>query len=114
MYSSSFVWRFIIYLPNCLKPLLSIAFNTFILEKIESERLSRADCRLLKNAGSCPTSVVKKVPLLSTHLMRRVFTEVNLPRHSQTAELEYYVIIPIHTQNVVKKRMIFTLSDRCL
>jgi hypothetical protein len=27
--------------------------------------------------GSCPTSVVKKVPLLSSHLMCRVFTEVN-------------------------------------
>jgi hypothetical protein len=56
MYSSSFLWRFIIYLPNSLKTLLSIAFNTFILEKIETERLFipqgvGADCRLLKNAN---------------------------------------------------------------
>jgi hypothetical protein len=32
-------------------------------------------------------------------------------RHSQTAELEYYVIISIHIQKVVKKRIIFTLWD---
>jgi hypothetical protein len=56
MYSSSFLWRFIIYLPNCLKPLISIAFHTFILEKVEIERLFipqgvGADCRLLKNAN---------------------------------------------------------------
>jgi hypothetical protein len=56
MYSSSVLWRFIIYLPNSLKSLLSIAFNTFILEKIEIERLFipqvvGADCRLFKNAN---------------------------------------------------------------
>ncbi len=39
MYSSSFVRRFKIYLPNCLKILLSNAFLTLILQKIESERL---------------------------------------------------------------------------
>jgi hypothetical protein len=56
MYSSSFLWRFIIDLPNCSKPLLSIAFHTFILEKIEIERLFipqgvGADYRILKNAN---------------------------------------------------------------
>jgi hypothetical protein len=56
MYSSSFVWRFIIYLPICFKSLLSIAFHTFILEKLEIERLFipqgvGADCRLLKNVN---------------------------------------------------------------
>jgi hypothetical protein len=85
MYSSNFLWRFIIYLPNSLKPLLSIVFHTFILEKIESERhlISQGGrSRLLafekcKYAGFCPTSVVKKVPPLSPHRMRRVFTEEN-------------------------------------
>ncbi len=37
MYSSSFVWRFKIYLPNCLKILLSNVFLILILQKIKNE-----------------------------------------------------------------------------
>jgi hypothetical protein len=39
MYSSSFVWRFKVYLPNCLKTLLCNVFLILILQKFESERL---------------------------------------------------------------------------
>jgi hypothetical protein len=53
MYSSSFVWRIKIYLPNCLKTIL---YNVFflLLQKTESERLFipkgvGGGCRLLKN-----------------------------------------------------------------
>jgi hypothetical protein len=35
MYSSSFVWRFKIYLPNCLKTLLSNVFLILILQKLK-------------------------------------------------------------------------------
>ncbi len=49
-----FLWKLIIYLKNCLKPLLSTLFLVLILQKIESERLFilqgvGAGCQLWKN-----------------------------------------------------------------
>jgi hypothetical protein len=83
MYSLSFLWRFLIYLLNCLKPLLSIVIHIFKLQNSANERLFIPQgvglgCRLLKNDNmrDLPYLCGKKVPPIHPLIVHRVFSAV--------------------------------------